>query len=113
MRGEDLLQERGARARQPDDEDRFAACGAVAVSFAEELARADPLLARGVLLQQLGPVAALGALPRVAALVEAEGQGVDLAVLGRLAEREAQVVAVDRGDRRVRLGRLELRDLLD
>src|SRR6267378_7334221 len=112
MRGEDLLQERRAGAREPQNEDRFAAGRAVAVALAEKLARTDPLLVRGVLLQKLRPIAALGALERVAALVVAEGHLVGPAVLVRLAEREAQVVAVDQRGRRVRLGRLEPRDLL-
>src|SRR6266446_2296247 len=112
MRGEDLLQERRARARQPQNEDRFTAWRAVAVALAEKLARTDPLLVRGVLLQELRPIASLGALQRVAAPGVAEGHVVDAAVLVRLAEREAQVVAVDQRGRWVRLGRLEPCDLL-
>src|ERR1700674_4008957 len=102
MRGEDLLEQRRAGARHAEDEDRFAAGGAVAGPLEEELARADPFLVRGVLFQQLRPVAALNALQRIAARVEAEGYVVDLAVLVGFAEREAQVVAVDRGGGRIR-----------
>src|SRR5260221_1418551 len=72
VRGKNLFEQRRTGARHPEDEDRFAAGGAVAGSLLEELARADPLMVRRVLLQEFRAVAALGALQRVAALVEAE-----------------------------------------
>ena len=85
---------------------------AVAFAFAKELARTELLLIRCVLLEELRPVAARGALERVALFVEAKRTPVVLAVLVGLAEREAQVIAVDQRRGRVRLGRLQPRDFL-
>src|SRR5947207_15236856 len=87
------LEQRRARARQPENQDRLAACGAVTGALAKKLGRAHPLLACGVLFHQLRAVATRGALERVTALVVAEGPRVVRAVLVRLAERKAQMVA--------------------
>ena len=60
----------------------------------EELARADRRLQPRVALDRLRPVAHLGFLQRIAALVVAERICVLAPVLERLAEREAQMVAI-------------------
>src|SRR6202011_5385267 len=96
MRGENLVEERRARARQPDDENRIVPRGPGARARGEELVRADLDLLPRVALDDLWPVAALGALQRVAALVVAPGLGVLAAILVGLAERETQVIAIDR-----------------
>src|SRR5437879_2974612 len=110
MGGEYLLEQRRARTRQPENKDRFAARGAVAGALAKKHARAHLLLPCGVLFHQLRAVATRGALERVTALVVAEGARVVRAVLVRLAERKAQMVAVELVGREVRLGRFELCD---
>src|SRR5215472_14534020 len=102
MRGEDLLDQRRARARQPDDENRLVAGDAESLALAEELLRADFLLIRRIPLDRFGLVAAFGALECVAALVAAPRCGVITTILVGLAERETQVIAVD--DARARGG---------
>src|SRR5205823_11727945 len=105
-----LLEQRRARTRQPENKDRFAACGAVTGALAKKLACAHLLLACGVLFHQLRAVATRGALERIAALVVVPRLLVLAAVLVRLAERKAQMVAVELVGRRVRFGRFELCD---
>src|SRR5215472_13861394 len=97
MRREDLLNQRRTRARQADDEDRIRRRRAAAGVTGEELRRAHCLLQPRILLVRLGAVTAGIAAQRVATLVEAEGLRVLAGVLEGLAEREAQVVAVDDG----------------
>src|SRR5947207_7648161 len=46
------LEQRRARARQPENQDRLAACGAVTGALAKKLGRAHPLLACGVLFHR-------------------------------------------------------------
>jgi hypothetical protein len=77
---------------------------APAVARREEIARAD-LDLQAVLRSMARPIAAFGSLQRIAALVVFEGFGVLAAVLERLAEREAQVIAIDERVPRRRLGR--------
>src|SRR5205823_4938984 len=84
-----LLEQRRARTRQPENKDRFAACGAVTGALAKKLACAHLLLACGVLFHQLRAVATRGALERIAALVVVPRLLVLAAVLVRLAERQA------------------------
>ncbi len=95
VRGQDLLEERRARARQPDDENRVGARIPVAGAGGEELARADLDLVFGVALDELGAVAAFGALERIAEPVLLEGRGELARIFQRLAERKVQVVAID------------------
>jgi hypothetical protein len=71
-----------------------AASAAEARSRGEELRRAHRLLQPCIALGESRPVAALGLLQRIAPLVVSEGCGVLRAVLERLAERKAQVVAI-------------------
>ena len=68
----------------------------------EELAAADLDLLAGVVLDDLRPVAALGALQGIAALVATPRFGVLAAIFMGLAEREAQMIAID--DRRLGCG---------
>src|SRR6185437_978988 len=94
VRGEDLLEQRRARARQPDDEYRIRTRAAPALAGGEELSRAHPDLLAGVALDELRAVTALGTLQLVAELVGLEGCGELAPVLQPLAERKAQVIAV-------------------
>src|SRR5256885_911285 len=64
MRSEHLLDQRRARAGEPDDEDRLVAYDAIACARREELPRTHLLLVRRVPLDRFRPVAALGALER-------------------------------------------------
>src|SRR6516162_2432430 len=65
VRGQDLLEQRRARARKPDDEDGLAARMAPTRAAGEELRGTDPDLLLRVAFDQLGPVAAFGALELV------------------------------------------------
>ena len=73
MRGEDLLDQGRARARQAEDEDRIGRGSPQALRAAKNSARADLDLLARVGLDDLGPVAAVGALQRVAARIIVPG----------------------------------------
>src|ERR1700716_261988 len=94
MRGENLVEERRARARQTQDENRIFLLDAGAVSRGEELVRADVDLLPRVVLDDLGPVAALGALLCIAPRVVAPGLCVLAPILVGLAECETQMIAI-------------------
>src|ERR1700686_4614664 len=93
--GKDLLDERGTGARQPDDENRIRVRHADAHARDKELRRAHLDLPARVRVGDVRMVAAFGALECVAALVKLPGFRVLVPVLERLAEREAQMVAID------------------
>src|SRR5882724_8791366 len=88
VRGEDLLDESGTRSRQPQDEDGRPVPAPGTLPRGEELPGAYGRLQTSGSLQRLGPVAALGLLQRVAALVKRERFCVLVPVLERLTERE-------------------------
>ena len=74
MGGEDLLDQRRARARQAQDEDRIGALGSPQPARPAKNARVQTSICRlRVGLDDLGPIAAFGALQRVAALVIGPG----------------------------------------
>ena len=98
MARQDLLEQRRARARQPEDEDRRAVRIARAGEGREELRRID--LDEPV-VHQLGlhrVVVHLGALPLVPLAVKIPGALVVAAVLEGLAEREQEVDPGLRGE---------------
>ena len=90
-----MLNQRRAGARQPDDEDRIGARAAIALARGEEFARANLALAHEAALERAGIIMAVTLFQRVAALIMTEGLGEFAAILERLAQREAQMVAVD------------------
>src|SRR5579862_6910474 len=94
MRGEDLFKQRGSCSRQADDEDRLVTRASDPASCGKEFRGADGLLKVRVALDVLGPVAALGLLQRIAALVVFEGLLVRATVLQRLSERKTQVITI-------------------
>src|SRR6202044_214926 len=96
MGGEYLFDQRGASARQADDENRIRAFVANTIAAGEELARADFDLFARTGFGDLGAVAALGPFELIALAVIAPGLGVVSAIFEGFAKREAQVVAVDR-----------------
>src|SRR5215472_4366125 len=100
MRGQDLLEQRRARAWEPDDEDGLAARMAPPRAAGEELRGTDLDLLLRVAFDQLGPVAAFGAFELVTQPVVVERARKVSLVFIRLAECKAQMVAVDEPDRR-------------
>ena len=102
VRGEDLLEQRRARARKPDDEDGVAARMTPPGAAGEELRGTDLDLLLRVAFDQLGLVAAFGALELVTQPVVMERVGKIALVFVRLAECEAQVVSVYETRRRRR-----------
>ena len=105
MAGEDLFEQGGARTRQAEDEDRIARRIARALPALEQVTCASRFLGREFLAHPVRVVAGLASFQRIASLVETERRLVFLAILMRLAEREAKVDAVHEGD----FGPLELR----
>ena len=75
VRGQDLLDQRRARARQADDENRIRIRRAPAARAWRRTPRADLDLLPCVGLDDLGAIAAFGALQRIALLVVAERLG--------------------------------------
>src|SRR5580698_2220539 len=98
MGGEDLLEQRGSRAGQADDEYRILAGKTVAPARLEELPGADCGLQFRVAQDGLQLESDVGFLQRIAGPVVLEGFGELLPVLERLAQREAQVIAIDAAD---------------
>ena len=98
VRGEDLLEQRRSGPRQPDDEDGRRIVAAPALALLEELARAEFDLLADRPLERLRTVVALRLLERIAPRVELERLVVLAAILERLAEREAEVIAVRRAE---------------
>ena len=95
--GQDLLDQRRARARQADDEDRIAPLAARPLELGEVFRREQRLAVLHVDARHLGVVAERRALERVAFLVALERGRVIGLVLQRLAEREADLdTALDR-----------------
>src|SRR5262249_42900525 len=89
VRGEDLLDERRAGARQSDDEDRIGARIAPAGARGKELRGADFDLLLRIALDQSGLITAFGPLELVPEAVVIERTAEIPDVLVRLAEREA------------------------
>src|ERR1700676_2381642 len=110
MRGEDLLKQRRSGARQSQDENWSRALGANALAAREELCCAQVDLLSRIGFEDLGPVATFGSLERVAPLVIAPRLLKLAAVLERLAERKAQVIAIDQRRRRRRFVGAHARD---
>ncbi len=92
---QDLLDQGRTGARQAHDEDRIRVRGATVPVARKQLRGADGDLQAGVALEQLRLVLALGALERVAARVVFERLLILLPVLECLAQRKAQVAAID------------------
>ena len=105
MAGEDLFEQGGARTRQAEDEDRIARRIARALPALEQVTCASRFLGREFLAHPVRVVAGLASFQRIASLVETERRLVFLAILMRLAEREAEMDAVHEGD----FGSFELR----
>src|SRR5215475_14790870 len=112
MRGEDLLDERRARARESHDEYGTRSLASPAATCGEELRGEGLFYDAGVVPDARRPVARLGLLQRVAALVVAERPLVLPAVFECLAERKAQVIVVGRLDSGARFLGAHGRDLL-
>ena len=112
MRGEDLLQQGRAGTRQADDEDRVGPVAAETLPRRQEIWREQRFLQPDIAVDRLGAIADLALLQRIAALVTAEGLAVVAAILQRLAEREAEMIAVDRRGLGPRLLRLHAGDLV-
>src|SRR5271168_5438367 len=85
MRSQDLLNERRAGARQPQDEDGILVRDAPAPARLEEFPYADPLRQPDMGLGEPGQVANFRALERIAALVVRPRVGVVLLVFQCLA----------------------------
>src|SRR5256885_14122230 len=94
MTGEDLLEERGARARQPDNESRLGGLTAEACARGEELTRVQRLRTLYEPGSAVGIVNHRGAPQRVAAGVMREGCSGVSGILERLAERELELQAI-------------------
>src|SRR5215470_16532026 len=90
VRGEDLLEQRGTRARQSDDEDWIAVRNSPAFSLCEELGIADARLKARIELGRFRAVTAFGALDRIATFVVRQRCWKLPTVFMRLPEREAQ-----------------------
>src|SRR5579862_27226 len=94
MAGQDLLDQRRARARHADDEDRIAGLASRAAPRREELRRERRARAAQVIAQRLRLIFHGFAAQRVGEAVLFEGFFVETFVLQRLAEREMEVEAV-------------------
>ena len=99
--GEDLLEQRRARPRHADDEDRVRRRTAAARARIEELAGEDGFQLLDALRVQVGVVAVARAVQRIAFCIVLEGLRVVARVLVRLAKGEVQVHAVRLVDRGV------------
>src|SRR4029077_20259613 len=86
--GEDLLEQRGPRARQADDEDRSATRIAAAGVRGKEFQIKEDADARAAALEAFDVEGGIEPAQRVAPRVVFEGPGVFLPVLERLAERK-------------------------
>src|ERR1700684_3767408 len=100
MRGEDLLNQRGSRARQSNNENRIRVRRPNTHALRDELLRANvDLLARAD-FGNLRTVAAFGALECVATLVELPGFRVVVQVFVCFAKRKTEMGAVNGVSRR-------------
>src|ERR1700678_2553327 len=95
MRSENLLEQRGPGPRQSDDENRIRVLGSGTLVPRKEPGRADLDLQTGILLDDLGPIAAFRSLERIAPLVVAERLFELALILECLAEGKAQMIAID------------------
>ncbi len=98
VRGEDLLEQGRAGARQAQDEDRVRRLAAGPCMACEQFGRAPLGLRLEFGGHLVGVIARLLALERVAAVVEAERLFVLAAVFVSLAQREGEVNAIHEGD---------------
>ncbi len=95
VRGQDLLDQGRAGARQAQDEDRIGGGRPPAAARFEKGAAGGLDLLRRIGLDGLNVEMAVRTLQGVAAFVEGPGLGEIAAILVSLAERETQVIAVD------------------
>src|SRR6185369_5888735 len=95
VRCQNLLEQRRARARQADDEDRIRALVSPALPGCEELGCTDPDLLVRVLLDELRAITAFGTLELITLPVVAERLAKVALIFERLTDGETQVIAID------------------